>query len=144
MPPQRRGTYGRTATDEFNRLVAGTFGLGFLLAGVLGFVAGDGSRPFAGDAGYLLLGLRVNDLHNVVHLVIGAALVTGAATGYRAARTANLVVGLVYLVLGIVGLFVMGTDVDVIALNAADNGLHLVSGALLVLSALVGWSRRAR
>ena len=46
----------------------------------------------------------------------------------------NSTVGSVYLLVGIVGLFLPGTALNIIALNGADNVLHL--GSALVLLAV--------
>ncbi len=92
---------------------------------------------FAGDQGTKLFGLfEVNNLHSVAHVVIGALLLA-ALSGHAAARSANLLVALVYLVLGVVGIFAQNTDLNVLALNGADHGLHLGTAALLGLTALV-------
>jgi hypothetical protein len=90
-----------------------------------------------------LLGLfQVNHLHNVVHLLIGLALV---ATSRRldTARGANLAIGATYLVLGVIGWFIQDTGANVVALNEADHLLHLASGALLTAVA-VGTDRTSR
>ncbi len=78
-----------------------------------------------------------------MHLAIGAALLAAAAAGWKAARSANLTVGVVYLALGILGFFIQNTDVNILALNTADHLLHLVSGALLTAVALSGRKRTA-
>ena len=57
----------------------------------------------------------------------------------QAARAANTLIGAVYLVLGVLGLFITGDSaLNVIALNGADNGLHLVIGAVLVAVGMSG------
>lgn len=110
-----------------NQLVATVVGAAFLLAGLAGFLV---SENFVGQEGDSLLGFQVNGLHNVVHLLIGLALLAGART-LATARTANLVIGITYLVLAVLGPFITGTEANIIALNGADHVLHLLSGALL-------------
>jgi hypothetical protein len=110
-----------------NQLVAAVVGAGFLLTGLAGFLVSD---DFVGQEGGSLLGFQVNGLHNVVHLLIGLALLVGART-LATARTANLVVGVTYLLLAVAGPFLDGTEADVIALNGADHVLHLLAGGLL-------------
>ncbi len=114
-----------------NRLVATIFGAVYLLVGILGlFVAG---ANFAGEEGGLLLGIfRVNHLHNIVHLAIGAALLIAGLRNTAAAKATNTTVGAVYLLVGIVGFFLVGTDLNILALNTADHILHLLSAIVLL------------
>jgi hypothetical protein len=90
-----------------------------------------------------LLGLfQVNLLHNLVHIAVGAAMIAAAIAGVRAAKTANIGIGAVYLVLAIAGLAILGDNpLNIIALNGADNALHLVLG-LGVLGVGLGADRR--
>src|SRR5687768_14760138 len=92
-----------------NQLVATVVGAGFALTGLAGFLVTD---SFVGQEGDSLLGFQVNGLHNVVHLLIGLALLVGART-LPTARTANLVIGLTYLALAVVGPFLTGTEANV-------------------------------
>lgn len=115
-----------------NRVVAGVFGAVYAVVGLLGFTVSSGHH-FVGDSGGELLGLfMVNGLHNVVHLAVGGLLVAAAAAGASAARTVNALVGAIYLVVGLAGLLILGSSLNLIALNAPDNGLHLASAALLL------------
>jgi hypothetical protein len=126
-----------------NRLVAIIFGAVYLLVGVLGFFATAGV-DFASTEGGLLLGIfEVNPLHNVAHLLIGAALLIAGLSSVRAAKTANIVVGAVYLLLGIIGFFLVDTPANILALNTPDHFLHLVS-ALVLLGVGLGAERGAR
>jgi hypothetical protein len=120
-------------TGRLNPLVAGTVGAVFVVVGLLGFTV-SGGHDLAGHTGGQLLGLfEVNTLHNAVHLAVGAVMIAAAIAGSRAARTANTLIGAVYLALGVLGLFITGDNpLNIIALNGADNGLHLVIGAVLL------------
>jgi hypothetical protein len=120
-----------------NRLAAYVFGGVYLLTAVLGFVIVGGDVGFVDTQGKSVLGLEVNHLHNVVHLLVGAALLYGATRGTEMARKVNLAVGGTYLLVGIVGLLLdKESDVNILALNAADDGLHLVTAAVLLGVAL--------
>jgi len=127
---------------RLNSLVAGAVGAVFIVVGLLGFTV-SGGHSIAGHTGGQLLGLfQVNSLHNLVHLAVGAVMVAAAIAGARAARSVNTLVGAVYLVLGLAGLFIAGdSPLNIVALNGADNGLHLVIGAVLVAVGL-GADRR--
>lgn len=115
-----------------NRLVATIFGVVYVLVGLLGFTV-TGGVDFLATEGGLLLGLfMVNPLANVVHLLIGAAFLIAGLTNWRAAKTINIVVGAVYLLLGIIGFFLAGTALNILALNTFDHFLHLVSAIVLL------------
>lgn len=126
-----------------NRLVAVIFGAVYLLVGLLGFLASAGVDFAATDGGLLLGIFEVNPLHNIVHLLIGAALLIGGLRSVRAAKMVNIVVGAVYLLVGIVGFFIEGSALNILALNTADHFLHLVS-ALVLLGVGLGAERGER
>lgn len=114
-----------------NRLLATVFGAVYLLVGVLGFFVTAGVDFFATEGNTLII-FEVNPLHNIIHLAIGAALLLGGLNSVRAAKGINTTVGAVYLLVGILGLFLVGTSLNIIALNGADNVLHLASAVLLL------------
>lgn len=94
------------------------------MTGGVGFIATEGG---------LLLGIfAVNPLHNIAHLLIGAALLVAGLANARAAKGVNTTVGAVYLLLGIVGFFLVGTAANILALNTADHFLHLASAVVLL------------
>ncbi|TMM39325.1 MAG: DUF4383 domain-containing protein [Actinobacteria bacterium] len=64
--------------------------------------------------------------------MIGAAI-----AGARAAKLVNVVFGVVYLLVFAFGLFTLGNSLNFLALNAADNGLHLALGAVLLAVGLL-------
>lgn len=113
-----------------NRLVGAVFGVVYLLVGIAGFFVTT-TVAFAGTAGKPLIVFDVNPLHNVVHLLVGAALLIGSRT-VGSARAVNSTVGGVYLLVGIVGLFLVGSSANILALNGADNVLHFASAILLL------------
>ena len=115
-----------------NRLLATVFGSVYLLVGLLGFTATSGVG-FLDVKGGLLLGIfEVNVLHNVAHLLIGAALLIAGLSSVRASKTVNTVVGAAYLLLGIVGLFILNSAANILAINTADNVLHFASAVILL------------
>jgi len=115
-----------------NRIVATVFGAVYLLVGLLGFAV-TGGVGFITTEGNLLLGVfAVNPLHNVAHLLIGAALLIAGLANVRAAKGVNITVGAVYLLLGIVGFFLVGTAANILALNTPDHFLHLASAVVLL------------
>jgi membrane-bound ClpP family serine protease len=104
------------------------FGIVFILVGALGLAT---STP--------LLGIFITDsLHDMIHLVIGLALlIVGLKNGNSAG--AMKVVGIIYLLLAIVGFIQIGNSgegmlLGIAAINAADNWLHLVLGIVLFIA----------
>lgn len=103
-------------------------GILYVLVGLAGFAV-TGFDGFAEPDGELLLGLfEVNPLHNIVHLLIGAV---GLALWNRLdrARIYGWFLAIGYGATFVYGLFVANTDdqANFLALNQADNGLHLIS-----------------
>ncbi len=125
------GRSGTIAGRSLNGLAALVFGAVFVLIGLAGFLV-SGGHPAVGTTGGALLGLfQVNVLHNLVHLAIGTVMIAAALRGDRAARSVNRVFGVLYLVLFAAGLFLVGTPLNLVALNGGDNILHLVLGVVL-------------
>jgi hypothetical protein len=82
----------------------------------------------------LLLGIfAVSTVHNLAHLLLGAALVY-AASSRENARMVNRVLAVVFAIL-VVGSLV-APIVEGVAINPPDTGLHLVS---LLVTAAVGF-----
>ena len=115
-----------------NRIVATVFGAVYVLIGLLGFAVTGGVGFIATEGGLLLGIFQVNPLHNVAHLLIGAALLIAGLSAVTAAKTVNIVVGAAYLLLGIVGFFIADTPANILALNRPDHFLHLASAIVLL------------
>ncbi len=116
-------TTTRTGDTTLNQKVGYAFGAIYIVVGILGFFVSDN---FISQEDNRLLGIfMVNHLHNIVHLLIGLALL-GASKRHDTARSANLAIGATYLLLGVLGPVINGSALDIIALNGADNVLHLV------------------
>ena len=79
------------------QMFALVFGVVYLLVGILGFI-------LAPDEGDKLFGVfQVNVLHNIAHLAIGGLLLF-ASRAHGTAKQMNLVVGIAYGLLAILGL----------------------------------------
>lgn len=141
-----RGTAStRTDRGRFVRIAAAVVAASFVLVGILGFVPGVttglGSLTMAShDSGAALLGLfDVTVLHNALHLAAGLAGLL-LALAPRTAAAFLFVGGIAYLALWVFGL--VGDRrgaANVLALNGADNWLHLGLGAGMVVLAAVGY-----
>jgi len=140
--------YENTHSDsgKLVRTAAMAVGAVFLLVGVLGFVPGIttnyGSMTFAGHMSEAkLLGIfQVSILHNVVHLLFGAA---GLALARRTPTAINYLIGggVVYLVLWVYGLLVAKqSQANFVPLNSADDWLHFVLGLGMIGLGVMGRS----
>ncbi|MGH3328331.1 MAG: DUF4383 domain-containing protein [Streptomycetales bacterium] len=125
-------------TRSINQLLGYAFGAVYVLVGLVGFAVTQGVG-LAATQGHNLIIFEVNPLHNIVHVAVGLLLGLGAMRGAGPARVVNALVGGVYLAVGIAGLFILDSALNILALNHPDNILHLAS-ALLLLA--VGVSRR--
>lgn len=91
----------------------------------------------AGPSGEFL-GFGRNYLHDAVHLLTGlAGLVAGYYAGGRFAREYAVGLGVVYLALALVGILLFDVLRALVALNVADNGLHILLGFVLLGMGLV-------
>lgn len=115
-----------------NRIIGSVFGVVYLLVGVLGFAVTGGVGFIATEGGLLLGIFEVNPLHNMAHLLIGAALLIAGLSGAAAAKATNTTIGAVYLLLGLVGFFIADSALNILALNTADHFLHLASAIVLL------------
>ncbi|WP_166879908.1 DUF4383 domain-containing protein [Salinibacterium sp. ZJ450] len=115
-----------------NRMMGAIVGALLLLIGILGFAV-TWDVPIFGTPGALLFGqLEVNPAQNLLHLLGGAALITAAATSIAAARTTNAVGGALSLLLGLTGLFLVGSPANFVAVSPLGNLLHFAAAVLLL------------
>ncbi|MBW3657085.1 MAG: DUF4383 domain-containing protein [Actinobacteria bacterium] len=132
----------RTTTDKHPaQYLALAIGAVYTLVGLAGFFV-TGFDDFINPEGSSLLGFQVNPLHNVVHLLIGAA---GLALWNRLDQTRayGWLLAIGYGATFLFGAFVAGSDqpINFLALDAADNGLHIASALAGLVMAL--WAGRA-
>ena len=113
---------------------AAAVGVVFLLVGILGFIPGittgyDGMDAAGHESHAELLGIfQVSILHNVVHLLFGAAGLAMARTA-SSARAYLIGGGAVYLVLWLYGLLIdKASAANFVPVNVADDWLHFVLG----------------
>jgi len=111
----------RSLPKSPNRIVALAFGVMF---GGYGVFAAFTSRPLL--AALLLVG--------------AAALIVGALLGIASARLANIVAGTAWLVLGYAGLFLVGTEFNVVRLGALSE-VALFAAATVHLAVGLGARR---
>lgn len=129
--------YSRIAWTP-NRILALIIGIVFTVVGILGFFVTSNMR--VGN----VLGFDTDIVHNLIHLVTGLIALAAAFSGW--AWRFNQIFGIVYLLLGLAGLFWPALYFNNMLLgithaNAADHVLHLVTGAI---AAALGFSASER
>jgi Domain of unknown function (DUF4383) len=110
------------------KTVCKIMGVVLLLAGIGGFFAPH------------LLGANLSPTHNLVHLVSGAlALYFGFAGSLSGAKGFCLVFGVLYLVLGFLGLFILGNPgmdrawkIGPLELARVDHLIHILLGVIFI------------
>lgn len=121
-----------TNAQKFARV----FGAIYVLVGILGFIPAVGGST--SQTGNELLGIfGINLLHNVVHIAVGAAFLVGSSSD-SAARSISIAIGVVYLLVAVLGFMNLDFMVDLLAVNTADNLLHIVTAALALYFGLAG------
>jgi hypothetical protein len=138
----RRSVAGEV-TRHPSQLLTLAIGTVYTLVGILGFLV-TGVDNFASETDKTLLGFEVNGLHNIVHLVVGLA---GLAMWRRldTARTYGWLLAVGYGAAFVYGLFAAGNSgINLLSINGADNGLHLVSALAGLAIALWPARRTAR
>lgn len=95
----------------------------FILVGLLGFVM----NPILGI-------FAVDTLHNIVHLVSGILAIWFARQGDAQGMMYAKVFGIVYLLVAVLGFMQAssGKILGLLAINGADNLLHVVLAAVLL------------
>ncbi|MGH9360407.1 MAG: DUF4383 domain-containing protein [Thermoanaerobaculia bacterium] len=103
-----------------------TFAVVFALIGLLGFVP----NPIVGPEGIFATDLN----HNLVHLISAAVFAFAASRGAATTSLVMKIFGVVYLLVGVLGLAGMAPDGNLLGLmhiNDADNFLHLALGVVI-------------
>ncbi len=102
-------------------------GVVLTLVGLLGFV----NNPVIGL-------FPVNPLHNIVHILTGVLAIVFALQSDAAARMYSKVLGLVYILVGILGLVAADLMMSLLAINPTDNILHFLLGVVFLILGFAG------
>jgi len=123
---------------RFVQKMAAVFGVGFVIAALLGFMVGGMSMDAHMGSSTKLAGLfPVNAAHNALHLLLGAWGLLAVRSPVSARRYC-LVSGALYLVLAGIG-FVVPEVFGLMPIGGNDIALHAVFGmALTAIGALTG------
>ncbi len=122
---------------SLNQQFGYVFGAIYAVVGVVGFAITPGVGFFS-THGKDLIFFGLNPFHNLIHIAVGVLFIVGAVGGAKLSSVINVLIGAVYLVVAILGLFIIGTSFNIIALNSADNVLHFVSAVAALGVGLFG------
>lgn len=111
------------------------FGVVYLVVGLVGFAV-TGFDQFASETNEKLIVFALNPLHNIAHIGVGALLLIGSSR-HETAKSMNLLVGVVYLLLAILGFAGILVD-EILSVNSADNFLHIATAALALYFGTAG------
>jgi hypothetical protein len=129
------GNTGARTARTWPQILALAFGVVYLLVGIVGFFV-TGFDDFAGNAqDEMLLIFMINPLHNIVHIVIGAAGIALART-LAGARTYGWLLAVGYGAAFVYGLLAINQPWDFLNINAADNVLHIATAVVGLVMAL--------
>lgn len=128
-----------TSAERFARWTGAAYaGIAIVGFGLTGF-----DDPMA-TSGHMLGVFEVNPLQNLLRLLVGVTLLLAGAAGAEPARTTTLLTAAAFGVASLFGLALTGTEANVLALNHADNLLHLATAALAAACVLASPPERGR
>ena len=113
----------------------------FIAVGLLGFI----DNPIIGQSDGAIF--HADTFHNGVHIGSGVLFVLIALAAPGLASGFLILFGIVYLLLGVVGLISFGSQgmgkvLGILHVNGADNILHIALGALIFIAGIS--SRKSR
>lgn len=108
-------------------------GIIFLAVGFLGFIP----NPIIGESENAIF--HADTVHNLVHIISGILFVLFGLSSAAKASVFLKVFGIVYLLLGVLGLVNIGTSgmgrlLGFLHVNGADNLLHIGLGVVIFLA----------
>jgi len=118
-----------------HRLSAATLGAGLCVFGVLGFL----SQPeFLSTEGLRILGLGSNGLLSTISLIVGVILIAAAARGGEISSTLTVVIGVLFLLSGLLNIAVLGNPLNVLGFRWPNVFFSLICGLLLLITGSYG------
>jgi hypothetical protein len=127
-PPGRR-------LDFVHRSGAAVLGIGLCVFGVLGVA---NHLEFLTVRGKVLLGLASNGLLAAISLIVGGVLIGAALRGGRSSSTITVVIGLLFLLSGLINLAVLDTKFNLLAFRLSNVIFSFVAGMLLLFLGAYG------
>jgi hypothetical protein len=129
------GSPGSGRVYAVQRLGAVTVGLLLLTFGLVAFTRGV---PPLSDHGEQVLGLSANGLLAGLSVAVAVILIGAAARGPRTASTVMVALGGLFLLSGVVNLFVLSTRANVLAFETSNLVFSAVVGVLLLMLGAYG------
>lgn len=121
--------------DLVHRTGAAVLGIGLCVFGFLGFVD---RLKFLAVPGKAVLGLSSNGLLSTISLIVGGVLIGSALRGGRISSTITVVVGLLFLLSGLVNLTVLDTKFNLLAFRLPNVIFSFIAGMLLLFLGAYG------
>lgn len=123
------------------------FGAFYVALGVIGFFVTGFGGALTGEQGHALLGVSINQFHNIAHLGIGAfLLIMSLQKNDAAAEGAVMGVGLFYVVAFVIGV-IASDNLTILGMRGEGdvaNFFHLLSGVTLLLVGLLSSAATAQ
>ncbi|MFE1441126.1 DUF4383 domain-containing protein [Streptomyces sp. NPDC058739] len=117
------------------RYGAGVCGVILLVFGCLGFA--DRLTPFDTD-GSRITGMSTNGVLSLISVVVGLALIGGAVVGGNFASTLNMTVGGLFLLSGLVHVFILDRSANVLDFGMTNVMFSFVMGLLIACFGMYG------
>jgi len=118
-----------------HRIGAAAIGAFLICFAVLGFARG---LAFMATEGPVVLGLASNGLLAGISLVVGAVLLASAVIGGPPASTTSIVLGVLFILSGLVNSLLLGTRMNLLAFRPPNVVFSVVVGAVLLIMGSYG------
>jgi Domain of unknown function (DUF4383) len=112
--------------DLVHRMGAAVLGAGLCVFGVLGVA---NRLEFLSTRGKVLLGLGSNGLLATISLIVGAVLVGAAFRGGRISSTITVIIGVLFLLSGLLNLAVLDTGLNLLGFRLSNVIFSFIAGA---------------
>ena len=110
-------------------------GVGLCVFGALGVAD---RLEFLALQGKVVLGLASNGLLSAISLIVGGVLIAAAWRGGRSASTITVVIGVLFLLSGLLNLAVLDTDLNLLAFRLSNVIFSFIAGMLLLFLGAYG------
>jgi Domain of unknown function (DUF4383) len=110
-------------------------GVGLCVFGVLGVAD---RLEFLAVRGKVVLGLATNGLLATISLIVGGVLIGAAFRGGRSSSTITVVIGVLFLLSGLVNLAVLDTGFNLLAFRLSNVIFSFIAGMLLLFLGAYG------
>ncbi|MGH3888615.1 MAG: DUF4383 domain-containing protein [Pseudonocardiaceae bacterium] len=118
-----------------HRIGAAVLGAGLCVFGVLGVA---NRLEFLAVQGKVLLGLASNGLLSAISLIVGGVLIAAALRGGRSSSTITVIIGVLFLLSGLLNLAVLDTELNLLAFRLSNVIFSFITGMLLLFLGAYG------